>query len=82
MWERVDSQFPDSQSLQIKTSFPKRKSARVGNSSCSQASTPIIQPFPNYHAYFLLGLYLCKSLSNLSPTLLIFQTSLCQKFLN
>jgi len=42
MWERVDSQFLDSQLSQTKTSFQKRKNARIGNSSRSQASTPTI----------------------------------------
>jgi len=45
MWELVDSQFPDSQSLQTKISLPKRESARVGNYSRSHASTPTPQPF-------------------------------------
>jgi len=44
-WERVDSQFPDSQSSQTKISLPKRKSTRIGNYSCSQASTRTTQPF-------------------------------------
>ena len=47
MRESVDSQFSDSQSSQIKISFLKRKSARIGNSSHSQASTPTIHPDPD-----------------------------------
>ena len=44
-WERVDSQCPNNQLSQTNTSLPKRKIARIGNSSRSQVSTPTIQPF-------------------------------------
>jgi len=47
MWERIDSQFFDSQPSQTKTSFQKRKGAHIGNSSCSQASTLTIHLDPN-----------------------------------
>jgi len=42
MWERVDSQFPDSQSPQTKSSFSKRKNVCYGHSSCSPVSIPTI----------------------------------------
>ena len=35
---RVHSQFSDSQSLQTKSSFPKKKNACIGNASCSLVS--------------------------------------------
>jgi len=47
MWERVDFQFPDSQSSQTKSLFPKRKSARIDNSSRTLVSTPTIHPDPD-----------------------------------
>jgi len=40
LWERVDSQFFDSQSSPTKSSFPKRKAARFVNSSCYPVPTP------------------------------------------
>lgn len=42
MWKRVGSQFPDSQRSQTKSSFPKRKSACIGNSLNPLVSMPII----------------------------------------
>lgn len=47
MWERVDSQFPDSQLFECKPSLPKRKSACIGNSSCSLVSILTIHSDPD-----------------------------------
>ena len=46
-WERVDSQNHVSQSSQPKISLSKRKGARLGTYSRSQALTPTTQPFLN-----------------------------------
>jgi len=42
--ERVNSQFPDSQSSPTKSSFPKSKYARIGNSSRSLVPMPTQVP--------------------------------------
>jgi len=46
-WEIIDSQNPDSQPSQPKRSLPKRKDARLGTYSCSQASSSTSKPFRN-----------------------------------
>jgi len=46
-WERVDSEYPDSQSSQPKISLSKRKGARLGTYSRSQASMPTTKHFRN-----------------------------------
>ena len=45
-WETIDSQNPDSQCSQVKSNVPKRKGARLGTCSRSQASTPTSKPKP------------------------------------
>jgi len=45
-WERVDSQFLDSQSSPIKSSLPKRKGARISNFARSSIPTPTRDPKP------------------------------------
>jgi len=46
-WETIDSQNPDSQPSQPKRSLPKRKDARLGTYSYSQASSSTSKPFRN-----------------------------------
>jgi len=46
-WEVIDSQNPDSQHSQPKKSLPKRKDARLGTYSRSQASSSTSKPFLN-----------------------------------
>jgi len=46
-WETIDSQNPDSQPSQPKRSLPKRKDARLGTYSHSQASSSTSKPFRN-----------------------------------
>jgi len=46
-WETIDSQNPDSQPSQPKKSLPKRKDARLGTYSHSQASSSTSKPFRN-----------------------------------
>jgi len=45
-WEVVDSRFSDSQSSPTKSSFSKRKCARIANSSRSPLLTPTLYPNP------------------------------------
>ena len=46
-WEVIDSQNPDNQPSQPKKSLPKRKDARLGTYSHSQASSSTSKPFWN-----------------------------------
>jgi len=46
-WETIDSQNPDSQPSQPNKSLPKRKDARIGTYSRSQASSSTSKPFWN-----------------------------------
>ena len=46
-WETIDSQNPDSQPSQPKRSLPKRKDARLGTYSRSQASSSTSKPSSN-----------------------------------
>jgi len=46
-WEVIDSQNPDSQPSQPKNSLPRRKDARLGTHSLSQASLSTSKPFRN-----------------------------------
>jgi len=46
-WEVIDSQNPDSQPSQLKKSLPRRKDARLGTYSRSQASSSASKPFWN-----------------------------------
>jgi len=46
-WETIESQNPDSQPSQPKKSVPKKKDARLGTYSRSQASSSTLKPFWN-----------------------------------